>query len=220
MSSGTIGIVANDTARFTAFSVSLAAVQSPPGSQIAWAVGSDIAESRNHLVNERMHGEWIWFMDDDHAFVPDVLTKLLAWNVSVVGPLCLMRQKPFLPTTLIERDKTIDLTVMPSEGLTTVYSTGTAGMLIRRSVFDKFRERWPGKPLFEKRTGFSDDFLFCARLRELEIPIHVDLGQRLGHITTTVVWPDELDDGQKVVSFQISDSYIVHVGYEKEVPGA
>lgn len=212
---GTIGICANDTARYTAFTVSLAAIQSPPGSQIAWAVGSDIAEGREILVRERMHGEWIWFMDDDHAFTPDVLLNLLAWNVDVVGPIYLARQQPFLPTTLVDDDKVIDLTKVPTEGLAEVYATGTAGMLIRKPVFEKMAAAHPDAPIFEKMMGRSDDYLFCERLRSMHIPIHVDLGERLGHITSTVVWPDVLDDGQRVVTFQISDSQLVQIGYEQ-----
>ena len=212
---GTIGICANDTARFTAFSVSLAGIQSPPGSQIAWAVGSDIAEGRELLVRERMVGDWIWFIDDDHAFTSDVLMNLLAWNEDVVGAIYLNRQQPFRPTTLVDEGKVIDLASVPSEGLAEVYATGTAGLLVRRSVFTKVKQAWPEKPIFEKRMGQSDDYLFCKKLRALGIPILVDLGERLGHITTTVIWPDVLDDGRRVVTFQTSDTCTVSIDYEQ-----
>jgi hypothetical protein len=211
---GTIGVCANDTGRFTGFAHSLCGVQSPNGSKIAWAIGSDIAEGREILVRDRMHGDWMWFMDDDHAFAPDTLMSLLAHGLPVVAPVVLQRQKPFLPVSMMDAERRIVLADHPSEGLVEVYATGTAGMLIRRSVFEAVEV--PGQPIFEKRTGTSDDYLFCAKLRELGIPIHVDLGLSLGHITTTVVWPDVLEDDQRVVTFQISDSFRVSVGYQQE----
>lgn len=213
---GTIGICANDTARYTAFAASLATLESPGGTQIAWAVGSDIAEGRELIVRDRMHGDWIWFIDDDHAFTPDILWRLLDWNVDVVGPIYLMRQQPFSPVTLIDEGKAIDLSAVPMEGLAEVYATGTAGLLVRRRVFNKIQGMWPDEPIFEKRMGSSDDYLFCEKLRELHIPIHVDLGQRLGHITSAVIWPDVLNDEEqsRVVTFQLSDTFTVSVGYE------
>lgn len=203
MMPGTIGVCANDTGRFTVFSLSLAGIASPPGSQIAWAVGSDIVNSRNLLVAERFHGDWIWFMDDDHAFKPGILTALLAHDVDVVAPVCLMRQEPFLPVALRGRDRSIDLANQEHEGLLEVWATGTAGMLIRRSVF----ERLPDPPFVRGET--SEDYLFCERLRQASIPIYVDLGLRLGHATTTVIWPGETEDGDWCVDFQISDSFFV-----------
>ena len=213
---GTIGICANDTGRFTGFAHSLCGVQSPIGSKIAWAIGSDIAEGREILVRDRMQGDWMWFMDDDHAFASDTLMHLLARGLPVIAPVVLQRQQPFLPVAMIDKDNRIDLTQQPSEGAVEVYATGTAGMLIRRNVFEEFARVWPDEPIFEKHTGTSDDYLFCARLRQLGIPIHVDLGLSLGHITTTVVWPDVLADEQRVVTFQISDSFRVSVGYQQE----
>jgi GT2 family glycosyltransferase len=206
---GTIGVCASDTARFSVFTESLAHIQTPPGSSIAFAYGSDIVNGRNLLVNELMRGAWIWMMDDDHAFAPDLLLNLLAHNVDVVVPVCLMRQQPFYPVERIGEDKALDLTTAAQKGLVEVHSAGTAGMLIRRSVLDRVRETFPG-PIFE-HGDVSEDYLFCARLRELGIPIHCDLGSRLGHATTTVIWPGEAG-GEWCVDFHISDSFSIKVG--------
>lgn len=214
---GVIGVCANDTGRFSIFAASLAGIQSPPGSQIAWAMGSDIVNGRNILVQERMAGDWIWFMDDDHAFSSDLLMRLLKHEVEVVVPVCLMRQKPFYPVDLVAEGKSLDLTTAKHSGLIQLHSAGTAGMLIRRSVFKKMETKWPGRAPFE-HGDTSEDLIFCGRLRELGIPIHCDLGARLGHVTTTVIWPDETNgpDAQWCVGFQVSDSYLIQVGIEPQ----
>ena len=202
---GTIGVCGNDTGRFTAFTMSLAGVQSPSGTELALAVGSDIVNGRNILVDERMSGDWIWFMDDDHAFHGQMLMQLLDWNVDVVAPLCLMRQSPFQPVA-----QPLDLKTVATHGLVQVEKTGTAGMLVRKKVFDRIQARWPG-PVFDKSRERSEDYMFCDRLAELGIPIHVDVGQLLGHLATVVVWPGRTAEDVGCVTFQIADQFTVSV---------
>lgn len=211
MTPGTIGVCANDTGRFTVFTECLAGVQSPEGSAIVFAYGSDIVNGRN-LIVDQMHGDWVWMMDDDHAFAPDLLESLLAHDVDVVVPVCLMRQQPFYPVERIAEGKALDLTRAPLSGLLEVHSAGTAGMLIKRSVLDRVKAAYEG-PVFE-HGDVSEDYLFCARLRELGIKVHVDLELRLGHATTGIIWPGRQPNGQWCVDFQISDSYLIQVGVE------
>jgi hypothetical protein len=210
-SAGSVGVVSNDTGRFTVFTASMVGLEMPPGSGVIWASGSDIVLGRNSCV-ERMRGEWLWFMDDDHAFEPGLLMQLLSHNVDVVVPVCLMRQKPFFPVELTAEGQALDLTTAPRTGLVELYAAGTAGMLIRRRVFERL------EPPYFAHGDTSEDFIFCARLRELGIPIHCDLGARLGHVTTTVIWPDVTagPDPSWCVGFQVSDSYMIQVGIEKE----
>ena len=203
-----MGIPAQETGRYTAFTESMSSLQSPAGTVISWAYGSDIVIGMNHLV-DTMQGEWLWLMGDDHAFDPDLLMRLLDHRVDVVVPVCLMRQSPFWPVAKTSADQCLDLTSVPKEGLVELYETGSAGMLIRKSAFRRVRAAFPG-PVFE-RGDTSEDYLLCSRLRGLGIPIHCDLGSRLGHMTVAAVWPGEVD-GARCVDFQISDSYLVQVG--------
>lgn len=207
--SGTVGICAQETGRYSAFAESLAVLQTPSGTAISWAYGGDLVNGRN-LLADTMQGDWIWMMDDDHAFQPDLLMRLLSHEVEVVVPVCLMRQQPFYPVERVAEDQAMDMRGAPKEGLVACHSAGTAGMLIRRPVLDRVRAGWAG-PIFE-HGDVSEDYLFCARLRELGIPVYVDLGSMLGHMTATAIWPGRGPDGEWCVNFVISDSYLVQVG--------
>ena len=205
---GTVGIAVQETGRYTAFTESMSSLQSPVGTVISWAYGSDIVVGMNHLV-DTMQGEWLWLMGDDHAFDPDLLMRLLGHEVDVVVPVCLMRQSPFWPVAKTGADQCLDLTSAAKTGLVELHETGSAGMLIRKSALDRVREAFPG-PVFE-RGDTSEDYLLCSRLRELAIPIWCDLGSRLGHMTVAAVWPGEAN-GDGCVDFLISDSYLIQVG--------
>ena len=162
--SGTIAVVAGDTGRFTNFTTSLSNVQKPPGTEINVLVGSDRIQGRNAQV-EQMKGDWLWFIDDDHEFPPNTLMRLLEHQVDVIVPLCLMRAAPFNPVDYVGMEgellMPIDLTQAKHAGTTELFAAGTSGMLIRRRVFDEFRKRWPGAPIFEHEAKRSEDIIFC-----------------------------------------------------------
>lgn len=212
MTAGTVGICAQETGRYSAFAESLAVLQTPAGTTISWAYGDTVA-GRNLLVNG-MQGDWIWFMDDDHVFEPDLLLHLLAHEVDVVVPVCLMRQQPFFPVERVSMGESLDLKASPMTGLVEVHSAGTAGMLIRRNVLEAMRLGSTSTvpvQVFEKGPT-SEDYLFCEKVRSLGFKIHCDLGAQLGHMTATAIWPGRTSEGEACVSFVISDSYLVQVG--------
>jgi hypothetical protein len=132
-------------------------------------------------------------MDDDHAFSPDLLEKLLRWQLPLVVPVCLTRAAPFAPVTFTERvgeDRYLPvyLPEQETEGLVQLVAGGTAGMLIHRNVLSAMKPPW-----FE--YGFaSEDILFCNKAMDLGFTLHCDLSARLGHITTATVWPTVHED--------------------------
>jgi hypothetical protein len=197
---GTVAIVANDSARYTVFAASLRSLEVPQGTVFRWAFGFDYVRNRNQLV-ETMEGDWIWFIDDDHAFGPDILRRLLAHNLPITVPACLARAKPFLPVVWKDGER-VDYQAYPQGGMLEVDAAGTAGMLIRRQVFDGLDE-----PYFQHGDR-SEDIIFSERVREAGIPIHCDLDSRIGHATTSVIWPVRKDDGWNV-GFSIADAYTI-----------
>lgn len=181
-SPGTVAVTADEAGRYTRFAISMQMLQMPAGTQTLWQIGNDIAGNRNGAC-EAFEGDWVWFIDDDHAFYPDILMRLLARNVDIVTPLCLRRTQPFLPVPCVEEDF-MDITRYNGDELVEVQHAGSSGMLIRRRVLEQV-----GKPWFELGNGVSEDVNFCRKAVEAGFKIHVDVGAKLGHITTAVVWP-------------------------------
>jgi len=202
--SGTVGIVAQDTGRFTAFTEAMSSLQTPPGTQVMWRYGSHIVNGMNYLA-DNMVGDWLWLMGDDHSFDPHLLLRLLDHKVDVVVPVCLMRQQPFLPVVRVDKDgHVLDLAKLTPGGLIEIHSAGSAGMLIRKPVLDKLKAVFPGR-VFQENPDVSEDFLLCQRIRELGFSIHCDLGSRLGHLAVVGILPGVGPDGHFCIDFQIAD---------------
>jgi len=188
--SGLAGVIANDSARYSLFWSCMDRLKLPEGWQKEHLIGGDWCGARNSLCEITLKEEfdWLWFMDDDHAFAPDILMKLLKHNKKLIVPVCLTRTTPFAPVTFTERvgdDRylPIYLPEQPESGLVELVAGGCAGMLIHRSVIEAIEPPW-----FEYGTA-SEDIIFCNKAKEQGFEIFCDLSTRLGHITTAVVWP-------------------------------
>lgn len=204
--SGIAAVIANDSARYSLFWSCWNRVSIPDGWKQQALLGGDWCGARNSLCEETLESgaEYLWFMDDDHAFAPDLLLRLLRHNKKLVTPVCLMRSAPFSPVSfdgnVEEGDPPIrhriNLNEHEAQGLVELTAGGTAGMLIHRDVLDALEYPW-----FE--YGFvSEDLLFCDKAIAAGFTLHCDLSARLGHITTAVVEPAYYE-GQWVTGVQI-----------------
>lgn len=216
--SGVVGIIANDSARYSLFASCVTRLNLPKDAQLEWLIGGDWCGARNTLgeIVLKEGFDWLWFMDDDHAFAPDILTKLLVHDLPLVTPVCLTRVTPFAPVTFTERidEKTFLPIYLPEQkesGLVEVVAGGCAGMLIKREVFEAIPQT-EDKPWFEYGTA-SEDIIFCNKAKEAGFKIYCDLGTRLGHITTAVVWPT-VHEGEWGVGFNIGRDTNIVIGIE------
>lgn len=217
--SGTVGIPANDAARYTLFFACLTGLLTPTNTQVRWAFGSDRIRGRNNLVRESLEvgSEWLWFLDDDHAFAPDLLLRLLAHEKDIVTPVYLQRMMPFAPVVYTGQEgpdfEALFLPDYPIDaGLVPVHSAGTGGMLIRSEVFRAIEEPW-----FEHGHA-SEDLIFCEKARDAGFEIHCDLQAHLGHLTSAVIWP-AVAEGKWGVGFTIADQMrlTVPIGTREEL---
>lgn len=190
-----VGIIANDSARYSLFASCVSKLKTPEGSVVEWLIGGDWCGARNELVRMTLDGgyDWLWFMDDDHAFPPYLLERLLAHDVPLVVPVCLTRVAPFPPVCYTEKIGEnlylpLPLDRSEAEGLVELEAGGCAGMLIRRDVLAAVEPPW-----FEY-TDRSEDIVFCEKARAAGFKLYCDLAARLGHITTAVVWPAVKDE--------------------------
>jgi hypothetical protein len=196
--SGAVGVIASDSARFTAFSMCLTRLHTPVNTAVLWGVGSDRSIGRNNVVRAALDqgAEWLLFVDDDMAFPQDILMRLLAWDQPIVASLYVGRMAPHYPiayTQIVEVEGVevyvpVDLTRTPTTGLVEVVGAGTGGMLIRSEVFHAL-ERDYGHEWFTHTTAKSEDLMFCDRAIAAGFPVHLDLEARMGHIAPSVVWP-------------------------------
>jgi hypothetical protein len=198
-----VGIIANDAARFSEFWSCVLRLKVPQGSVKENVIGGDWCSARNELARRCIDEEYdyLWFMDDDHSFAPELLQKLLTaaetYDLPIVNPLCTMRTAPFHLVTFAanpdpeskDRYLPISLEGLPGEGIVELEAGGCAGMLIRRDVLEALGGNW-----FEY-TDKSEDILFCEKAKAAGFKIHADLSARLGHITTAVVIPALTENG-------------------------
>lgn len=211
---GMIGVIGNDTSRYTMFWIHLTALRKPVNTQPGWAVTGDRILGRNKVVEQALDvgAEWLLFLDDDHVFGPGLLERLLSHNKPIVGSLYLQRMVPFQPVAYSDK---IDDTYYPlnlhnygEDDLVEVAAVGTGGMLIRSEILHAIEPPW-----FEHGRA-SEDLIFCDKVYELGLgPIYCDLGARMGHISPAALWPSFSDDTWEV-GFAFTDGFRMSVPIE------
>lgn len=176
------------------------AVQSGP--RIAWA--------RNEIVRtflEATNSEWLLMVDSDMVFGPDALNLLLEVahpsRTPIVGGLCFGggRSGIMFPTLYRLRTPTEEnpevveiIEDYPRDALVKVDATGAAFLLMHRGALKRIGERFEATtyPWFiegwtYKGVQFGEDWAFCVRARELNIPIHVLTAAKVGHVKSMVL---------------------------------
>ena len=223
--SGTVGIIANDNAKYTLFSVCLAQLRHPPNTNIDWALSTDPARARNTLVQRSLDAgsEWIIFLDDDHVYPSDLLFRLLEHEKDIVGSLYLRRNQPFSPVAFSHKTEdglyqSIDLSELPNEGLLKVQALGASGLLIRSEVFRAIEPPWFVYGQF-RNWDASEDIIFCEQAQDAGFEVFLDLGAQLGHLTPSAVWPSWIDQ-EWTVGFSVADGARLYVPTEKAAQAA
>ena len=193
--SGTIGIPTGEFTRFSSFMQSLLALNKPPETYCVWSTGGNIARNCNTIVAQ-MKGDWVWFIGDDHAFPPDTLERLLAHTVDIVVPLCAQRQPPYSYGVyrMLEDGTTPLIDLTGKTGLVEVDYAGSAGLLVRKGVFDKMEPPYFRMGQFQTDAE-GEDIYFCAQARELGFKVYVDTDTQIGHAAVVTAWPQRLEDG-------------------------
>lgn len=213
---GIVGIVASDTARFSLFSAALCNLRLPPRTEIRWVLGHR-PQTLNVLARWALEEgcEWLWTMDDDHVFEPDMLLQMLGHDKDLVGPLVLQRSPPFQPIAYTDFSddgefdrKRIRLSDHPEGGMVRIHSSGRVGMLIRRHVLEGLADPWfeGGKLTPELPT---EDIYFTDKAREAGFEVWVDLDAPLGHLTTGTIWPTRTPDRDWTFSVDLNGSFPV-----------
>ena len=226
---GAMLVPCHDMARYHQFTNDLMLLDVPDGTVPIMNRSSSIVQNMNMSV-EMMLGTsaaWAWIIGDDHGFKRDIVLQLLKHDVDVVVPLCTKRGPPF---SLVIYDKqsgvdeqgrplynTMQFSELPMDGkLFEVEAAGTAGMLVKRHVFDAI-----GSPWFRNwdDTVINEDMVFCRRVREAGFKIMVDPTQCITHIGVLAAFP-EVMDGKWGLSLDLQGAAI-HLpgGIRLDTPG-
>jgi hypothetical protein len=174
--------------------------------------GTDgLPEARNMGAKALLESscEWMFWIDTDMGFEPDIVDRLVdvADPVArpIIGALCFLQKEEgpdglggytTSPRTTIFDWRLVDAdtgahgftsrTMYPVNAVTPVGATGSAAILIHRSVFEKIEAEY-GPCWYDRQinpdTGklMSEDISFCVRARAVGCPIFIHTGVRTTH---------------------------------------
>lgn len=192
-----IGIPTAEYARHAIFYDYLALLTKPEGTISAGFHTNSASRNRNLIIDEAIHSKCshVLFLDDDMAFAPDTLMRLLEHDLDVVSSFYLNRSYPHTPVVFdydFERKYKTHLMKDNENGLIEVEAVGFGTLLCKIEIFEKLEKPYVREgQIFPDRR--SEDVAFCLRLRKEGIKIHCDLDIPVGHIGTSVFWPNNID---------------------------
>lgn len=161
--------------------------------------------------------QWLWFVDTDMGFAPDALSRLLASadpvERPIVGALCFANREldpdgmggyrckavPTLYRWVERKDGTSGFSPVwdyPRDSLVQVAATGSACLVIHRSVFERVRDQvgpnWYAR-MTNPATGqlIGEDMSFCARAAEVGATVWVNTSVKTTHLKP--IWLQEDD---------------------------
>lgn len=155
--------------------------------------GNLVHAARNGIVRHFLAGtaEWLFMVDDDMAFPPDVLPALLAHadptERPIVGALCFKvhRSGDIEPTLYrLATEPHTHLRVVrdwQAGALVQVDATGAACLLVHRSVFEAMDAPWFGSAVLAGEE-LGEDTSWCLSARQAGFPIFVASSVDVGHI--------------------------------------
>ena len=178
-----------------------------PWSKVRCAAGG-LPEGRNKLVTGMLEDdvEWMFMIDADMGFAPDILERLHAVadrvDRPIIGGLCFAQRelhpdgaggyRCFARPTIYDWVEHPDghrrftgRSDYPVNTLVKAGATGAACLLLHRSVFEKLEAEY-GPTWFDRMRGtdgslLGEDISFFVRCGSLDIPLHVHTGIRTNH---------------------------------------
>jgi hypothetical protein len=182
--------------------------------------GGQLTLARNKAVGHLLESDapWMLWLDTDMGFTPDLLERLLAAadpaERPIVGALCFSQRKlgpdgmggyhtAASPTIFdwapVKTDggdlEGFDIRwSYPSDALVRCDGTGSAAVLIHRSVFERIAERYGAEwyhRVLASNGPMGEDLSFCMRATTLGIPIYVHTGVKTTHAKR--IWLAEHD---------------------------
>jgi hypothetical protein len=129
----------------------------------------DKARNESVLALLQTKKGWMWFIDADMEFTPDIVEPMLLaafhkdspWDI--VGGYCQLRGQPYLPT--IDTGSGYWESHLPNTGVKEVIRTGGACMLIKRKVVEAMEFPWFGLRHAGRPLDIMTDFDNYCRMK-------------------------------------------------------
>ncbi len=177
------------------------------GAHVAATIGMEsgprIAKARCEVVRaflEHTDAAWLCWLDTDMVPPPDMIERLLEHaepaTHPIVGGLCFAGGRTKIVPTIyvIHNDndaQTIESETMlsyPDDMLIEVGGTGSACVLIHRTVFERIAEMmgadhplpWYQDVIVDKKD-WGEDLIFCLRARAADARVWIHTGVKVGH---------------------------------------
>lgn len=203
---GVIAVPTGSIGRYREFDIQLLQLHAPAETMIVYKMGLNVAKNLNDAIRDmRPKHEWVFILGDDHTFAPDIILRLLDHNVDVVVPLVLHRSAPYMPvlyTAAPDYNHVNPSWFNGKSGLVDIseFTVGNAGMLVRRSVFERMPAPWFEMGKTHPEVGGSDLY-FSEKIRQFGFKQFIDMETAMGHIGHVAFWPGW--DADKTLLMQI-----------------
>lgn len=222
--SGIIGIPCNESARFSETYSSIMGMHLPkdwsivgsgarmPVAQCRYA---SLAASLNFIGQAfiKSKAEWLFLLNDDHVYPPDILLRLLSHNKDFITGLYLKKQLPFEPILYDREDehgRLIGKALKPYEsGLIRILGCGDGCLLIRRTVLENIPYPWWEMSNPQTPDLITQDLIFCKKVREAGFEMWADLDATVGHLAIIPVFPQCVGGQWSTVLLSGQDDRIV-----------
>lgn len=164
--------------------------------------------NRNNAVRQAKENDCdhVFFLDHDNLPDEEMLVRLLSYNVDVVGALYFERKYPYLPLIYTFEDDYQTVRVeayYPEAPLVKCDVIGLGCSLFKIGVFDKVEEPWFCYE-YDGHIWGTEDIAFFHKLKDRDIPVHIDTKHTCGHLSMHVVdegdWKYHRDAYMKTVN--------------------
>ena len=218
---GVIGVSSGELARHASFYDELSYVDRPPNTVVSHAVGLYVSKNRNQLSEHALElgADWIWYVDDDHCFHPDTLTRLLSHDVDIVSGLYVRRTSPFLPVIYDKETDDGDVEkyhFSPQDtDLKPIVAAGAGCLLVKTKVLKalgspywRFSQRPDGEMV-------GEDIDFCLRAKAKGFSVYCDMNAPIGHLTTVAIYPYQNGPGNWTLKILDNQGKLIVAGPAK-----
>lgn len=163
------------------------------------------AAARNQLVKD-MLGDWLFMLDCDHAFAPDILARMLylmntlsknGEQIDILSAMYHYRLPPHGPSAFHWNEKHtgfVQLGDWAKEArVIQVDATGAGTLLVRKSVFERINRELGEEP-FSVIHPWSEDYSFFVRAEKLGIRAFVAPKIQSLHLMTRPLSTEDYTD--------------------------